>query len=87
MHRTQIQIDERTYAALRRRAYEEGRSLSALVRDMLAEALGTDRPPPKRSLAQFASIGVGRSRQGKLRPVSERHDEALVEAIAKRRRR
>jgi hypothetical protein len=87
MHRTQIQIDDRTYAAVRRRAYEEGRSLSAIVRDLLAEALDVRQPLTKRRVAEFASVGIGRSRQGRLAPVSERHDEALAEAMATRGRR
>jgi plasmid stability protein len=81
MKRTQIQLDERTYAALRRRAYERGCSISALARELLTEALGT-RPAKKRlSLKDFSFVGAGRSEQGELAPVSERHDEALAQAL------
>ena len=88
MKRTQVQLDDRTYEALRRCAYEQGRSMSAVVRETLAEALGTARPRQKRlRLKDFRFVWAGRSRQGKLAPVSERHDEALAEAIEKRWRR
>ena len=87
MRRTQIQLEELTYAELRRRAYEEGRSMSALIRETLAHAFGTRKPPPPRSLRDFSFIGAGRSRQGALSPVSERHDEALAQAVVKRHRR
>lgn len=86
MKRTQIQLDERTYAVLRRRAYERGCSISALVRDALAQSLAAPAPKRPLTLKQFTFIGAGRSRQGKLSPVSERHDEALAEAFAKGRR-
>lgn len=41
MKRTQIQLDERTYEALRRRAFEKGCSMSSLVRELMARSLGT----------------------------------------------
>jgi hypothetical protein len=33
-------------------------------------------------MKDFTFIGAGRSRQGRLSPVSERHDEALVKSLA-----
>ncbi len=86
MRRTQIQLDERTYAAARRRAYERGCSLSAVVREALAQSLGTSPTKRRRALADFRFVKVGRSRQGRLSPVSERHDEALAAALARDRR-
>lgn len=82
MKRTQIQIDEQTYEAVRRRAFEQSRSISSVVREVLAQAFG---PPPRRrlSLRDFTLVAAGRSRQGRLKPVSERHDEALTEALAR----
>jgi plasmid stability protein len=84
--RTQIQLDEATYQALRRRAYEEQRSISAVARRILARALA---PAARRlpAAGRFSFVGAGRSRQGKLAPVSERHDEALAEAISPRKKR
>jgi hypothetical protein len=87
MKRIQIQLDESTYEALRRRAFQEKRSLSSLIRKLLAEALDTGGPARRRSLKEFASVGAGRSRQGRLSPVSERHDEALADALEREHRR
>lgn len=85
MVRTQIQLDEETYRAARRVAFERHVSLSAVVREALAAALpGAPRPSRR---ADFAFVGAGRSRQGSLAPVSERHDEALAEARPGRKRR
>jgi hypothetical protein len=83
MKRTQIQLDERTYEILRRRAFEKGCSISSYVREVLADSLGTTKGKQKPTMMDFSFIGAGRSRQGKLSPVSERHDEALAEALLK----
>jgi hypothetical protein len=87
MKRTQIQIDERTYGALRRRAFREGRSISAVVRECLAVSLGLASGRRKTTIKDFTFIGAGRSRQEKLSPIPERHDEALVDILLKERRR
>lgn len=87
MKRTQIQIDPPIYEALRRRAFEQGRSLSALVRESLAEYLGVGKRSPRLTSRNFSFVGAGRTRQGRLAPVSERHDEALAETLMKERRR
>ena len=85
MGRIQIRIDERTYLALRRRAFERGSSISSLVREILGYSLGTLKPKRRTSIKDFSFIGAGRSRQGRLSPVSERHDEALAVRISKRK--
>ena len=82
MRRTQIQLDEGTYEALRRKAFERGCSISSYVREVLTYSLGTGAVKQKRTLREFRFIGAGKSRQGRLAPVSERHDEALAEALA-----
>ena len=45
--------------------------------------------PRSRQLAlkHFPFVGAGRSKQDKLSPVSERHDETLVEAFQPKKRR
>lgn len=87
MRRTQIQLDDDLYEALRRRAFEERRSLAAVVRDLLAQAMGRT-PVGARRVEDFEIVGVGQSRQSRgARPVSEAHDAALVEAWTARRRR
>ncbi len=87
MKRTQIQIDDATYEALRRKAFERGCSISSYVREVLASSLGTGTARRLRRLQDFRFIGVGKSRQGRLGPVSERHDDALAEALAEEHRR
>jgi hypothetical protein len=87
LKRTQIQLDERTYETLRRRAFERGCSMSSLVRELLAGSLGTSKTKQRTSIKEFSFIGAGRSRQGRLSPVSERHDEALEEALMDKHRR
>ena len=82
-----VQLNDRTCHALRRRAFQQGKSMSAIVRETLTSALDATSPARPRTLGDFASVGAGRSRQGALAPVSERHDEALAEAIGKRSRR
>ena len=49
MKRTQIQLDDATYAAVRRRAFEQGRSVAENHDGLYAEAVanrwqGADRP-------------------------------------------
>ncbi|MFQ5827973.1 MAG: hypothetical protein ACE5JD_02285 [Candidatus Methylomirabilia bacterium] len=87
MKRTQIQLDERTYEALRRRAFEKGCSISSLVRELLAHSMGTGKAKRRPTIKDFTFIGAGRSPQGRLSPVSERHDEALEEALMEEHRR
>ena len=48
MKRTQIQLDEATYEAVRRKAFEQGVSMASVVRETLADALGTSRESKKR---------------------------------------
>lgn len=87
MKRTQVQLDERTYQMLRREAFQRGRSMSSLVRESLALSLGAKPSRRRRSVKEFTFIASGRSRQGRLAPVSERHNAALAEALQKRRAR
>ena len=87
MKRTQIQLDDATYEGLRRKAFEEGRSMSAVVRETLAKSFGTSAPATGRVLGDFAFVGAGRARAGRARPTSETHDTALADAVAQRFRR
>lgn len=84
MRRTLIQLDEETYRRLRQHAFRQERSISAVVREMIARGLEGDASRHRRTrLSQFASVRAGRSKQGRLAPVSEKHDEALAKAIEK----
>lgn len=84
MKRTLVQFDEETYRQLRQRAFRQERSISALVRELVSKGLegdaGRDRPT---RVGQFSSVRAGRSPQGRLSPVSEKHDEALTTAAQK----
>jgi hypothetical protein len=87
VRRTQIQIDEATHAVLRRLAYEQGTSMASIIRDTLNKSLGNRTGRHPRNLREFPFVGAGRSNQKKVAPVSERHDEALVEALRKKTER
>ena len=72
MVRTQVQLDEATYEAVRRIAHRRHVSMSAVVREILNEHL-TDKPGPPR---QFAFIAAGASGY---HDTAARHDEVLGE--------
>lgn len=82
MIRTQIQLDESTYALVKQRAYAENKSLAAVVREALTHYLSPASDSPN-GLEGFTFIGSGQSRPGTLRPLSERHDEVLAEDFAR----
>lgn len=87
MKRTQIQLDEATYEAVRRKAFEQGVSMASVVRETLADALGTSRESKKRKLTieDFTFIGMGRDpHPPRDVPVSVDHDRWYAEAIASR---
>lgn len=80
MKRAQIQLEEEVYELLRHRAFKEKKSIAAVIREIVKKDIfQPDRHRPS-SIRDFKFIGVGRSKQGTLKPVSERHDEALEEA-------
>jgi plasmid stability protein len=74
----QIQLDEGTHKLLRRKAFEKGMSMSALLREALQVYLTGIEQRPLR-LEDFTFIASGRSKKSKFDPISERHDEALAE--------
>ena len=43
MRRTQIQLDEQTYEALRKKAFQERRSMSDLIREAAQKSIDTKR--------------------------------------------
>jgi plasmid stability protein len=84
MKRTLVQFDEETYRQLRHRAFSQERSVSALVREFVAQGLAGQAQRTRPILAaKFHSVRAGRSKQGRPSAVSEDHDEALAEAIDK----
>lgn len=78
MVRTQLQIDEATYDALRRKAHQERKSMSALVREILHEQLETSPGAKKLLSRDFSFISSGTSGRS---DTSVRHDEALAEDL------
>jgi hypothetical protein len=87
MRRTQIQLDEVTWTALRRAAYERGTSMSSVVRETLAGAFEVSERKKKakpRSARLLSVVGIGRSADEDLKPVSVNHDDAFVEAVMSR---
>ena len=60
MKRTQIQLDDATYEAVRRRAFDEGRSMASVVREELAEAFGTETRKRRWTIDDFKFVGMGR---------------------------
>ena len=78
MKRTQLQLDDKIYELLRRKAFDENISMASLIRRALERYLSeqkTQRP----GIEAFTFIGSGRSKPDMNGPVSERHDEALAE--------
>jgi plasmid stability protein len=81
MRRTLIQLDDTTYSRLRQQAFRQARSMSSLVREIVARGLEADTGRKRRTrVSQFSSVGAGRSKPGRSSPVSEKHDEALSAA-------
>jgi hypothetical protein len=83
MKRAQIQIDEEEYELLRNRAFKEKKSIAGVIREILKKDISQSDRHGSSSIKGFAFIGTGRSKQGSLKPVSERHDEALGEVSHK----
>jgi predicted CopG family antitoxin len=83
MKRAQIQLDEDVYELLRRRAFKEKRSIAGVIREIIRKAITPLDHSRSASIKDFSFIGAGHSKQGLFKPVSERHDEALEEALQK----
>ena len=56
MHRTQISLEEWQYEALRAQAEREGRSLAALIREILTERL---KPGARSRLGEIEGVAEG----------------------------
>ncbi len=76
MTRTQLQLDDDTYHALRLRAYTERKSISAVAREALRKGLGLTEPAHSVRDMRLTFIGSGKSGRS---DISIRHDEALTE--------
>ena len=83
MKRAQIQLEEEVYDLLRRRAFHEKRSIAGVIREIIKKEIIPSDHSRSLSIKDFKFIAAGRSKQDTLKPVSERHDEALKEAFQK----
>ena len=83
MRRTLVQFDEQTYQKLRQRAFRQARSLSSLVRELVARGLDGGAARKRGRPGRLLSVAAGRSRPGRGSAVSETHDEALAGAFEK----
>ncbi|MBM4348787.1 MAG: hypothetical protein FJ106_02710 [Deltaproteobacteria bacterium] len=83
MKRAQIQIEEEVYELLRHRAFREKKSVAGVIREIVKKDVSKSDPQRTSSVKDFTFIGSGHSKQGRLKPISERHDEALEEVFQK----
>ena len=80
MVRTQIQLTETQFEALRARASAEGRSMADVIRGLVEESLaGGGRPRPEERRRRALSA-IGRLGKKGPRDLSRRHDYYLAEA-------
>jgi hypothetical protein len=77
MKRTRVLLDEPTYEAVKRRAFERRVSMSTVVREALRTYLSAPKEVGWR-VGDLAFIGSGASDAGELAPLSVNHDEALA---------
>ena len=83
MKRAQIQLEEETFEVLRQRAFQEKKSIAGVIRELIHKEITLPAQQKPLSIKDFRFIGAGKSLQGSLEPVSERHDQALAEAFRK----
>ena len=84
MIRMQIQIDAPTREALRRRAFEEGKSQAAVAREILESALLAGKPAPsdrpRTAYDLFPFIGIGKADPADgVSNIAENHDDYTFE--------
>ena len=84
MKRALFQFDEATYSKLRQTAFDQKLSISAVVREMVDKGLAAGKRKKYKSARDFSFIGSGASKNMRLSPVSERHDDALAEIYSDR---
>lgn len=86
MKRILVQLDDESHSSLRKKAYEERRSIASIIRDSVAVTLGGERAATS-GKREFRFVGAGRSRQTGPLPVSEAHDAALAESVTTKRKK
>lgn len=83
MKRTQIQLEENVFAALREKAFQEKISLAKLIRMNLHQTLFSVKTKRSARLASAFSF-VGAGKYAKKDSASEKHDETLAQVILSR---
>lgn len=82
MKRTQIQLGDEAYEALRAKAFTTGRSLAAVVREAVEQYLGgKPAKKPKVRIEDLTWLGSGRSEGTGPGDIGERHDDYLPDAF------
>ena len=76
--RAQLYLDPAEHEALKRKATEEGVSMSELLRRIVKACLGLGKPRGSPEEGLMRLVGIGESG---LSDVSERHDEYLARAL------
>ena len=81
MKRTQIQLDERSFEALRERAFRKRTSVAEEIRQLVwADVLHTsDKTAPKKRQFDFSFVGKGKSRGIGSGDISLRHDDEFAD--------
>ncbi|OHA65659.1 MAG: hypothetical protein A3D64_01695 [Candidatus Wildermuthbacteria bacterium RIFCSPHIGHO2_02_FULL_49_9] len=81
MKRTQIQLEELVWEALRARSFQERRSIAEIIREMVRSQMEKRKARKPYSIRDFSFIGAGASRGKGAGAVSERHDEEFADSI------
>jgi hypothetical protein len=79
MVRTQIQLSEEQHRRLKAEAYRRGVSIAAVVREALAEKLGSTQAQPAPGQAESAWLALIGCGHDTATDVSENHDKYLAE--------
>jgi len=80
MIRTQVQLTEEQFTALKKISAAEGVSLAELIRQGVAQVLAARHGADYRSRVERALRAAGRFRSG-VKDLSRRHDEYFAEAV------
>lgn len=82
MVRTQIQLEEQVWEKLRARAFQEKKSVAALVRSAVIKELGLLAKGASWQPRGLKFIAIGRAKGRGAGTISVRHDEELVKIFA-----
>lgn len=80
MIRTQIQLDEEMWEALRNKAFRKKQSLSSVIREILRTYNRREFLRQPRSFRNFSFVGSGMSSK-KTVSTSEKHDKELAKTL------